>query len=84
MKCFFRSMSPAGIYSRNFPFSNEGFRDAVDDAKRESGRRASGTHDVNVICGGKDVFILTCDGPKTCNTRYSARPHGGLGRKRRR
>lgn len=84
MTCFFRSQSPARMHVRDFPFTSDGFRDAVDDAKKQSTRFSTGSVDVNLVCGPKkDIFLLTCDGPKTCTTKFSGRPHGGLGSRRK-
>lgn len=87
MGCRFKSMLPIGESADYHPFTKDGFKDAVERAKRLA-RAKDTSADVNIVCGTKDIFLLSCPSSTkgaTCDTRFSARPHGGLGgRKKRR
>ena len=83
MSCKFIAQTPAKREFKLFPLTPDGFRNAVDETKRLA-KWWRGSADLQITCPGQEIFILTCgEGSRTCDTRYSARPHGGLGKWRR-
>jgi hypothetical protein len=86
VQCFFKSMLPVQSNVDRHAFTPDGFRDAVERAKKIA-KINNTSADVNIECGSKDIFLLSCPSSTkgaTCDTRFSGRPHGGLGDKRKR